>query len=89
MRSVFAGVEVTSDGAFDALLDWQLLERLNAVLERRTLRRDEPPQRPADYSRCRELLPEVQAFLARTGATWDLPFRSPESSWFALIWPGD
>jgi len=30
VRSVFAGVEVLGDGSFQALLDWQLLDRLNS-----------------------------------------------------------
>jgi ERCC4-related helicase len=88
MRSVFAGVEVKADGVFEPLLDWQLLERLNGVLTRRTLRRDEPPPRPSDYKDCADLLVAAQAFLDRTSQDWDLPFRSPESTWFALIWPG-
>jgi hypothetical protein len=89
VRSVFAGVEVLSDGSFQALLDWQLLDRLNGVLARRALRRDEPPPRPSDYHRCRELLPTAQTFVGEISEKWDLPFRSPESNWFALIWPGE
>jgi len=89
VRSVFAAVEVQSDSSFKALLDWQLLERLNGVLARRTLRRDDPPTRPPDYERCRELLPSAQSYLDRKSSDWDLPFRSPDSTWFALIWPGE
>jgi hypothetical protein len=88
VRSVFAGVEVLGDGSFQALLDWQLLDRLNLLLSRRPLSRTEPPARPADYQRIRELLASVQAFLDGVSCGWDLPFRSPESMWFALFWPG-
>jgi hypothetical protein len=89
VRSVFAGVEVLDDGSFGVLLDWRLLDRLNGVLDRRTLRRDEPPSRPSDYHRCAELVPRVQSFLDGTSRQWDPPFRSPENTWFALIWPGE
>ena len=43
VRSVFAGVEAMTDGSFKALLDWQLLDRLNGLLSRRPLSRTEPP----------------------------------------------
>jgi ERCC4-related helicase len=88
VRSVFAGVEVRSDGSFQALYDWQLLDRLNGVLSRRPLSRTEPPRRPDDSHRCRELLASAQTFLDQVSREWELPFRSPESTWFALFWPG-
>jgi ERCC4-related helicase len=89
VRSVFAGVEVLSDGSFSALLDWQLFDRLNGVLDRRTLRRDDPPPRPPDCERYAGVLRPAQLFLDDAIRQWDLPFLSPESSWFALIWPGE
>jgi ERCC4-related helicase len=88
IRSVFAGIEAMSDGTFQALLDWQLLDRLNGVLSRRPLSRTEPPPRPGDYHRCRELLAPARAFLESVSREWELPFRSPECTWFALCWPG-
>jgi hypothetical protein len=88
VRSVFAGVEVLGDGSLQALLDWQLLDRLNLLLSRRPLSRTEPPARPADYQRIRELLALAQTFLDSVRRGWELPFRSPESIWFGLFWPG-
>ena len=88
VRSVFAGIEAMPDGSFQAMLDWQLLDRLNGLLSRRPLSRTEPPARPDDYRRCRELLAPAQAFLEDVSRQWELPFRSPESTWFALFWPG-
>ena len=88
VRSVFAGIEVMPDGSFQALLDWQLLDRLNNLLSRRPLSRTEPPTRPDDYHRCQELLAQAQAFLEDVSRGWELPFRSPECTWFALFWPG-
>ena len=88
VRSVFAGIEALPDGLFQALLDWQLLDRLNGLLSRRPLSRTEPPTRPDDYHRCRELHAPAQAFLEDVSRQWDLPFRSPECTWFALVWPG-
>ena len=85
-RGRIAG-EAMSDGSFQALLDWQLLDRLNGLLSRRPLSRTEPPPRPNDYHRCRELLAQVQAFLENVSRQWELPFRRPESTWFALFWP--
>ncbi|MCX7419477.1 MAG: hypothetical protein NT013_08065 [Planctomycetia bacterium] len=41
VRSVFAGIEAMPDGSFQALLDWQLLARLNGLLSRRPLSRTE------------------------------------------------
>ena len=87
VRSVFAGIEAMSDGSFQALLDWQLLDRLNGLLSRRPLSRTEPPARPVDYYRCCELLTPAQAFLEAVSREWQLPFRSPECTWFALCWP--
>jgi len=88
VRGVCAGIEAAADGSFQALLDWQLLDRLNGLLSRRPLSRTEPPARPNDYHRCREMLTSVQAFLDSVSHQWELPFRSPESTWFALFWPG-
>jgi hypothetical protein len=88
VRSVFAGIEAMPDGSFQALLDWQLLDRLNTLLSRRPLSRTEPPVRPDDYQHCRELVSPAQAFLNDVTRQWELPFRSPESIWFALFWPG-
>lgn len=86
VRSVFAGIEAMSDGSFQALLDWQLLDRLNGLLSRRPLSRTEPPARPADHNLCCELIAPAQAFLEDVSRGWELPFRSPESTWFALFW---
>lgn len=88
VRSVFAGIEAMPDGSFQAMLDWQLLDRLNGLLSRRPLSRTEPPPRPDDYLRCRELLAPAQTFLDEASEKWELPFQRPESTWFALIWPG-
>lgn len=87
VRSVFAGVEVMNDGSFQALLDWQLLSRLNCLLSRRPLSRTEPPSRPTDLQRCRELLAAAQEFVEAVSLEWELPFRSSETTWFALLWP--
>jgi superfamily II DNA or RNA helicase len=88
VRSVFAGIEAMSDGTFEALLDWQLLDRLNSLLARRPLSRTEPPLRPSDFQRCHELLSPAHGYLESVSRMWELPFRSPESTWFALFWPG-
>ena len=88
VRSVFAGVEATPDGSFQTLLDWQLLDRLNVLLSRRPLSRTDPPSRPEDGHRIPELLALVQSFVNDARRDWELPFRSPESTWISLFWPG-
>ena len=48
------------------------------------------PSRAAEDvdQRIRELLVSAQAFIDSVSRGWELPFRSPESMWFALFWPG-
>jgi ERCC4-related helicase len=88
VRNVLAGIEVLADNSFQALLDWQLLNRLNLLLSRRPLSRTEPPTRPADYQRIPKLLRSAESFLDGVSHEWELPFRRPERTWFALLWPG-
>lgn len=89
VRCVIAGVECVSEEQFELLRDWEVLERLNNVLSKRTLRRDEAPPRPLDWGNISALNAHAMQWLSDRLPAFELPFTRPEISWIASIWPGE
>lgn len=88
VRSVIAGVLMTSDGVVSLVSDWEVLLRLNAVLDRRTLRRDEAPSRPSDIAEIESSCSAAGDHLNVHLDALDLPFARPKATWLCSVVPG-
>ncbi|MBM4092583.1 MAG: hypothetical protein FJ276_24670 [Planctomycetes bacterium] len=87
VRSVLAAARVSDKGETDVLQDWQLIDQLNRLLDRRTLRRDPAMPNPADPA---SLLPQLDAARRRIEenlAALDVSFVVPDTQLFALLIP--
>lgn len=84
VRSVVVAVQVAEESV-DVLLDWQLLLRLNEILEKRTLRRDNSMSRPLDVNNScvQTAMRTIESQVDR----FDLPFEAPEIHLLAVLWP--
>lgn len=87
VRSVVAAVVEKFNGEFELISDWKLISRINQTLERRTLRRDKPPQRTTATALTENLITQATAFLKTNWSELDLPFTHPEAMCVALIQP--
>lgn len=87
VRSAIAGISTDSDASLSMVPDWQILHRLNAVLERRTLRRDDAPARPAEIEALQKSSAAARAYLENQMGKLDLPFSHPDITWIASVVP--
>ncbi len=69
------------------LRDWELLLRLNKLLERRGLRRLKDSAPPEDIAAVKTALEQAQRFLEATLPTLRLPFEVPVVAALAVLWP--
>jgi hypothetical protein len=86
VRSVVVGAEV-DESKVELLTDWVLFARLNELLAKRTLRRDEAMERPSDADQLPSIIERgLEAIVARQ-TQFDLPFDVPEVHLLAAFWP--
>ncbi len=86
VRGVVVGIEFRADGLV-VLPDWELLIKLNGLLERRTLRRDGAMVRPCDPERVQSMIEQGRRLLEDRLEAFDLPFDVPELQPFSVLWP--
>lgn len=84
VRSVICGVTIEGDH-LRLVRDWEILRNLNSVLEKRTLRRDEPPARSAADLTIH--LTAAAVVIQEHLTSLDLAFSQPEITLFAAIAP--
>lgn len=88
VRAVVVGVEVR-DAEMNILADWILLTRLNDLLGKRTLRRDEAMKRPNDAHQLSTVIQRGQSEVMQRISEFELPFEVPEVHLLAVLWPSD
>lgn len=89
VRAVVVGCVVSEDNTCKLLRDWELLQLLNGVQSDRNFRRSIGAGAEIDQE-----LVQVKVDLARQSvegqlSSLDLPFKVPEPSLLALLWPGE
>ena len=89
IRTSVAAVEIDSEqaGVTQLLQDWRLLERLNALSERKGIRRLRSSEPPADLRPVYAASQKAREFLETHLAELDLPFRIPAIEAWAVLWP--
>lgn len=86
-RTVLAGIEVDADGsAHGLLLDWELLQRLNALPLRRAFMA-KPVHQPSDWDVVARALEQAEAALAERLGCIEHGFRLPHAEALAVLWP--
>jgi superfamily II DNA or RNA helicase len=86
VRSVIVGIELAEDGQPGRLLaDWELLQRLNAVLDDRVPQSLRVPASPPDAEEVRPALERARAQVAAALPSLELPFRLPAVEPLAAI----
>lgn len=87
VRSVIAAVEFDSLDNPTLLSDWQLIDRLNGLLKRRTFRRDGPPAQVLDQERFRAQVDPARQLISDNLARLDVTFVVPDIQLLAMICP--
>ncbi|MCA9139008.1 MAG: hypothetical protein KDB00_19685, partial [Planctomycetales bacterium] len=88
VRAFVAAVEIVH-GAGHLHRDWELLIRLNELLEKRTLRRDDAMLRPADADAIDSMIAKANLIIENQMEDFDLPFEVPEVHFLGVLWPSD
>ena len=88
VRAFVAAVEFHPDGSV-VHRDWELLIRLNDLLEKRTLRRDEAMPRPSNTGRLDEMIERGKTEIEGQMQDFDLPFQVPDVRFLGVLWPAD
>jgi superfamily II DNA or RNA helicase len=86
VRQYVAGVEI-QQADLVLLRDWELLQRLNDLLERRTMRRDEAMPRPSTFQTLQDRVEDGLRLVSSRIAELDLPFEIPEVHFLGILWP--
>lgn len=88
VRSVVVGVEIAEAGQPGRLLaDWELLQRLNAVLDDRVPQSLRIPASPPDAEGVRSALEHARTQVEAALPSLELPFRMPAVEPLAVFWP--
>lgn len=87
VRAFVAAVEFTESGCV-LHRDWELLLRLNDLLAKRTLRRDEAKQRPEGADALEAMVKQGTALIEERMDDFDLPFEVPEVHFLGVLWRG-
>jgi superfamily II DNA or RNA helicase len=87
VRSVIAAVEFDANENPTLLSDWQLIERLNGLLKRRTFRRDGPPAQLPEQDKFRALVNPGRQAVSANLARLDVTFVVPDIQLLAMICP--
>lgn len=86
VRAVAVGAEVC-DRQVDVMADWILLTRLNELLAKRTLRRDDAMDKPIDADELTAVIERGRKAVDVELGQLDLPFDVPEVHLLAAFWP--
>jgi hypothetical protein len=86
VRSVICGVMVEGN-QLRLVRDWEVLQNLNGVLEKRTLRRDEAPARSVIADDLPRLAEAASEFVQKHVASLELPYSQPETTLVASVDP--
>jgi ERCC4-related helicase len=86
IRAYIAGVEFTDSGV-ELCRDWELLLKLNDILAKRTLRRDDALPRPSDTDLLNDQVTQGRERVEAGLADFDLPFDAPEVQFLGALWP--
>jgi hypothetical protein len=89
VRSILVGVELPSspDETILVLRDWEALEKLNTLAEGRGYRRARESMRTADPDAVMKGVEEARAAVESRLPSLQLPFRLPDISLSAVLWP--
>jgi hypothetical protein len=86
-RSVIAAAEVLHSGEVHVVQDWGLVSLLNALLDRRTLRRDDAACQAADRSTIELLVERGREQLELQIKSLDVSFTVPDFHLLAVLYP--
>jgi hypothetical protein len=87
VRSVIAAVTFETSGKPLILSDWQLINRLNEILDRRTLRRDPAAVPSSPVAEVEEKVRQAEAAVRGNLPQLDVPFVVPEVHLLAVFSP--
>jgi hypothetical protein len=87
VRSVIAAVTFEASGKPLILSDWQLINRLNELLDRRTFRRDPAPVPSSPVADNEEKIRQAEAAVRGNLQGLDVPFVVPEVHLVAVLSP--
>jgi superfamily II DNA or RNA helicase len=87
VRSVVAAVTFEVSGEPVVLSDWQLISRLNELLDRRTFRRDPAPAPSSPVAEIDEKVRQAEAIVKANIQQLDVPFLVPEVHLLAILSP--
>jgi len=87
VRSVLAAARVVKDGEIELLQDWQLIDQLNRLLERRTLRRDVAMPNASDSDSLLARIDRARQEIEENLASLDVSFVVPDIQLFAVLIP--
>ena len=89
VRGVVVGCLLNDDSSHEVLRDWELLQLLNRILSDRNFRRSIGNAAEADRGKVQEMLDRATKVIEGRMGSFDLPFKVPEASLLALLWPGE
>jgi len=89
VRKALAGIEIESlNGKSNKLLkDWELIMKLNAISEKRGVKKAESELPPEDLSSIKSILENAHQFVKDSLDELNLPFKYPDVEPFAILWP--
>lgn len=88
LTAVVVGIELDESGEHcQFLLDWQLLQKLNMLIESEKLKAEPGPAPPVTQDRLDLALQRAKTAAEQHVPTLQLPFQFPEVVPLALVWP--
>jgi len=87
VRSMIVAAEFVADGEPKLIRDWELILKLNQILEKRTLARDSATNRLATFEDIAELELRGKQIVSTGLSQLDLPFSVPEIQTLAVLYP--
>jgi len=89
VRAVSVGCLVSDDYSCQIQRDWELLKLLNGILADRNFRRSISSGSQVDTRLVQSTLDTASSAVEEQLGTLDLPFKVPDLSVLALVWPTD
>lgn len=89
VRAVVVGCMVSDDNTCEVLRDWELLQSMNGIQSDRNFRRSIGAGVELDRALAQEKIDQAMRAVEAQLGSLDLPFKVPELSILALIWPGE
>ena len=87
IRSVLAGVQFEETGQVHVFQDWELVDRINRLLEKRTLRRDPAVANATEATKVLPQIDEARRHVEQHLAALDVFFVVPDIQLFAVLCP--